>query len=239
MAATKLAHILLLGAAGVATTAAHAADPLRVLLVTGGHSHELSFYSLLAQDDFKVTVDGHPSAYNGDLRKRADVLVLYDMAKTEADAPRRARLREFAESGKGIVVLHHALCSHTDWPWYYEALAGGGYVFSERPGAPVSTFSHDETIRVTKAMAHPVVDGLPAEFTLVDETYKSVWMAPGNRILLRTDHPKSDGPVAWLPAYSKSRVVAIQLGHDRTAHLDANYRILVRNAVRWAGGHKQ
>lgn len=223
-------------------TAAGPPPPLRALVITGGHAHDLSFYRLFeGQADWRVTVDGHPTAFKGDLRGRFDVIVLYDMPATMEEA-RRARLKQFAEEGggrgKGIVALHHSLCAHPDWPWYYEELLGGGCVFTERPSAPVkSTYFHDETIRLRiapSAASHPVVAGLPAEFTLVDETYQALWMAPSNRPLLTTDHPKAGKLVAWLSAYTRARVAVIQSGHDHTTHLDANYQRLVRNAIRWA-----
>jgi type 1 glutamine amidotransferase len=56
---------------------------------------------------------------------------------------------------------------------------------------------------------------------------------------LRTKDPTSDGPVAWISPYKKSRVVVIQLGHDEQAHLDANYQKLVHNAILWSGGRLQ
>lgn len=231
----RLVSLLLLTAALAA-----AEPPVRVLVVTGGHAHDLSFYKLFeGQTDWQVTVDGHPTAFKGDLRARYDVVVLYDMPATMEEA-RRARLKQFAEAGgKGVVALHHSLCAHPDWPWYYEELLGGGCVFTERPGAPVkSTYHHDETLRLKVAEAaagHPIVAGLPREFTIVDETYKTLWMAASNRALLTTDHPKADGLMAWIPAYAKARVAVIQSGHDHLAHLDANYQRLVRNAIRWAG----
>ena len=41
------------------------ADAVRVLLVTGGHDHDISFYSLLdGQDDLAVTVDPYPNAFS-------------------------------------------------------------------------------------------------------------------------------------------------------------------------------
>ncbi|MCC6536525.1 MAG: ThuA domain-containing protein, partial [Bryobacterales bacterium] len=166
-----------------------AALALRVLVITGGHAHDTSFYELFAgHPEWKVTVDGYPSAYRGDLRKKADVIVLYDMPKTADEAPGRERLREFAEAGRGIVALHHSLCAHMDWPWYYQQLLGGGCVFTERPDAPVkSTYWHDEKIALkVAAPGHPVTEGLPPAFTLTDETYHKLWMAPPgeNRALL-------------------------------------------------------
>jgi type 1 glutamine amidotransferase len=74
------------------------------------------------------------------------------------------------------------------------------------------------------------------EFHLIDETYKGMWIDPKATILLRTDHPTSDGPVAWISPYTKSRVVTIQPGHDHMTQDHPNYRQLVKNAILWAAG---
>jgi type 1 glutamine amidotransferase len=42
--------------------------------------------------------------------------------------------------------------------------------------------------------------------------------------------------VAWIGPYSKSRVVYIQLGHDRIAQQNPDYQELVHRAVLWAAG---
>jgi type 1 glutamine amidotransferase len=71
---------------------------------------------------------------------------------------------------------------------------------------------------------------------LWDETYHGMWISPDVKVLLRSDAATSDGPVAWISPYQKSRVVYIQLGHGETAHLYPNYRVLVQNAIRWTAG---
>jgi uncharacterized protein len=81
---------------------------------------------------------------------------------------------------------------------------------------------------------HPVTAGL-ADFRILDETYGGMWISPKATVLLRTDEKTSDGPVAWVSPYPKARVVYVQLGHGREAHLHPSFRRLVRNAVRWAG----
>ena len=106
--------------------AAFAQAPLRVMLVTGGHDHEPTFYSaFIGQKDFVTNVNPHPVAYKNSLAKY-DVIVLYDMVQEIPDA-QKANLKAFAESGKGLVVLHHALVSFSEWPWYRE-LVGGQYL---------------------------------------------------------------------------------------------------------------
>jgi type 1 glutamine amidotransferase len=82
---------------------------------------------------------------------------------------------------------------------------------------------------------HPITARLGA-MHLWDETYKGMWISPEVKVLLRTDNPTSDGPVAWISPYSKSRVVYIELGHGETAHLYTLYRTLVQDAIRWSAG---
>ena len=211
---------------------APAPPALRVLVVTGGHSYPTSFYSLFEQPG--ITWDHAVSseeAYRRDLRERYDVLVLHDMPKTLSETGMR-HFQAFAESGKGIVVIHHALVSYPEWEWYRD-LIGGRYLETPAGGMPASTYRHDETMRIAVAKPHAVTEGLSA-FTVLDETYKGMWLAPTNTVLLTTDNPTGDPPVAWVSAYDKSRVVTIQLGHGPESHRDPSFRRLVANAIRWS-----
>jgi type 1 glutamine amidotransferase len=208
-------------------------EATRVLLVTGGHEHDVDFYSLFDDPGLRTIVDPHPAAFSGDIRRKHDVLVLYDMIRT-LDETRRSNLRAFAESGKGIVVLHHAICANVDWPWWYEELLGGRYLF-EPVGGKLSSYEHDRVQTITTVADHPVTRGI-GTFRLIDETYHHLWISPAVKVLLRSDDPTSDGPVAWISPYARSRVVYIQLGHDRQATLNPRYRQLVHQAIAWAAG---
>ncbi|MFN7920240.1 MAG: ThuA domain-containing protein [Bryobacteraceae bacterium] len=200
----------------------------RVTIVTGGHDHEPSFYAVFDAPRIKARVDPHPVAFTRDLRRNTDVLVLYDMLQDIPEA-QRANLRQFAEAGKGIVVLHHALCSYNGWEWYWRELVGGSYLMKS------STFLHDVDLEIEAVTPHAITKGL-APMKINDETYHGMWISPSNKVLLRTGHPTSDGPVAWISAYDKSRVVVIQLGHGPLAHRHEGFRKLVLNAIDWAAG---
>ena len=227
-------------AAIVSTTSAGAdggqaaTPPLRVLVVTGGHGYPTSFYTLFEQPgltwDHETT---NEEAYRRDLVSRYDVLVLYDLSRTLSPEG-RANLQAFAESGKGIVVLHHALCSYNDWQWYRE-LVGANYLLQQEGGRAPSTYSHDETIPVALARPHPVTRGV-AIAEVHDETYKGMWFSPDVTVLLTTSHAQADPALAWISPYAKSRVVAIQLGHGRETHDHPGYRTLIRNAILWSAG---
>ncbi|MCP5116743.1 MAG: ThuA domain-containing protein [bacterium] len=213
------------------------AAPVRVLVVTGGHTYETSFYGLFeGQPDIKATVDPHPKPYRrGDLRPRYDVLVLYDSMQ-EIDEQERKNLTAFVEGGKGVVLLHHALVDYSDWQWWYEEVVAARWLkYQRKPLKWKTTWKHDVDIAAYPVAEHPVVEGV-GKFTVNDETYKGMWFSPDVKVLLKTDHPTSDGPLVWISPYEKSRVVSIELGHGRKAHEHPSYRRLVRNAILWAAG---
>jgi type 1 glutamine amidotransferase len=229
------------GAGSVSTPARiepHARVPgaIRVLLVTGGHSFDTDFYTVF--NDFDEIVWDHRTsneeAYKSDFREKYDVLVLYDMSKQIGDEQKK-NLRAFVESDKGIIVLHHAIADYNDWSWWTDEVVGGMYLLKPMKDMPASTFSHDEELNVQAVSEHPITSGL-SHLHIMDETYKGMWISPEVNVLLRTDHPKSDGPVAWISPYEKSRVVTIQLGHDRHANLHPGFQRLVRRAIQWSAG---
>jgi hypothetical protein len=218
-------------ALAISVSALQNVTPIRVLVVTGGHTYPTAFYTVFEQPgiawDHAVSSE---EAYRGDLRERYDVLVLHDMPKTLSEAGQQ-HLRAFAEAGKGIVVVHHAIVSYPDWDWYRD-LIGARYFEQPQGARPASTYRHDEQMRIAVAARHPVTEGL-APFTVLDETYKGMWLAPTNTVLLTTDNPTGDPPVAWVSAYPRSRVVTIQLGHGPESQRDPSFRRLMLNAIAW------
>jgi hypothetical protein len=208
--------------------------PLRLLVVTGGHEYPTTFYTVFEGADdlhWDHAVSNH-EAFQNDLRGRYDVLVLYDLSHEISDLE-KTHLRAFVEGRKGIVVLHHAIADYPSWEWWYKEVVGGKYFQVPEGNTPASTFKHDEEQCVTVVTEHPITARV-GTLHLWDEVYKGMWISPEVKVLLKTDNPLSDGPVAWISPYPRSRVVYIQLGHGETAHLHAGYRTLVQDAIRWS-----
>ena len=228
-------RILHLAAATVALLAAQPVPGPRLLVVTGGHEHDTSFYTLF--DGYNATcAQPNQFAFRADMRKKFDVLVLYDMMQELNDAGRR-NLQNFVESGKGLVVLHHALADYNDWEWWYHDVMGAKYLLKPALDMPGSTYKHDQEFNVRVAAKHPITEGI-GDFHITDEAYKGLWHSPEIKVLLTVDHPLQDTQVAWVSPYTKSRVAVIQLGHDHEAHQNPSYRKLVKNAIEWAAGRK-
>jgi hypothetical protein len=214
---------------------ARAAGPVRVQITTGGHPYDLSFYEVFqSREDFAVTLNPHPSAYRRDLRKFADVLVLYDLADVD-DEKQRANIQAFLQAGKGLVVLHHALASNWQWKWWYEEVVGGRFLMGPDGGMPRSAAKNNEVLNARPAAKHPILEGV-GDLKLDDEAYKGMWLSPRSQVLMVTDNPNNDKAVVWIGPWKKSRVVAIQLGHGPPTFRDPGYRRLVHNAILWAAG---
>ncbi len=217
--------------------AAFGAEPVRVQVTTGGHPYNISFYGLFeGRADLAVMVDPHPSAFRRDLRKRVDVLVLYDLNDVTEEAQRK-NLRDYLEAGGGLVVLHHALADNWQWEWWYRDVVGGRFLMGDEGARAKSTAKTPATLAVQPLAKHPVLDGI-GPMTLQDEYYKGMWLSPRARPLLETTSPDNDRIVAWIGPWEKSRVVAIQLGHGPETHRDPQYRRLVYNAILWAARRK-
>jgi hypothetical protein len=103
-------------------------ETVRPLLITGGHDHDTSFYTLFngPKDLARIPVSSSALAFQNDLRGKYDVLIMYDFSR-ELNETGKKNLRAFVESGKGIVVLHHALLNYQDRPWWYQDVVGGSY----------------------------------------------------------------------------------------------------------------
>jgi type 1 glutamine amidotransferase len=227
-----------MGAVAPRSAAAEASN-VRALVVTGGHTYDASFYALFEdQPGITAIVDPHPMPYRrGDLRARCDTLVLYDSMQVIGDSE-RMNLTNFVESGKGLVILHHALVDYSDDSWFWRDIMGARWLKVGGPGSKwKTTWKHDVELLAYPVAEHPVTAGV-GPMRIWDETYKGMWLSPDIKVLMRTDDPSSDGPVVWLSPYRKARVVIIELGHDRKAHLHPGYRKLVANAIRWSAGRK-
>lgn len=214
------------------------AGAVKALLITGGHDHEVSFYSLFnGYSDLNwLPILTSAMAFKNDLRGKYDTLIMYDFTRELDDAGKKT-LREYVESGGGVVVLHHALLNYQSWDWWNNDVVGGSYRLSRVGTTPSSSVKNDQQIDVTPAREHPITAGL-GPFHINDEAYKNLRMSAKIRPLLTTDNPTSDTNVAWLSPDERYRVVAIQLGHGHTAHAHPSYRALVHNAILWAAGKK-
>ena len=226
-----------------AAPARSAAPPLRVLLVTGGHDFDRApFFAMFeGRSDISCRKAAYPEAaalLKPGLEKDCDAIVMYDMVKAITPDEQRAFVALLNE-GIGLVLLHHDLGAHGDWPEFTK-IRGGRYFFQtgtvEGQAYPASTYAEGETVNVRIAdRDHEITGGLK-DFVLHDEVYGGCYVAPTVHVLLETDHPRSVPALAWVHTYGKSRVFYLMSGHDSAAWKDPSFATILFRGIRWASG---
>ena len=125
-------------------------NAVRGLVITGGHDHETSFYRLFDgyRDIAGLPVTTSAAAFQNDLRGKYDVVIMYDFSR-DLDETGKQNLRDFVTSGKGVVVLHHALLNYQNWTWWTHEAVGGSYRLSNEGDVPSSTVKDNQQFFVT------------------------------------------------------------------------------------------
>lgn len=240
---------LLVGAAGIALhrTSFSALPPLRVQYTTGGHTVPLQQYAMFDDDTFRdldTWVVPHPRAFDeisgGSDYPAMDVVVLGDYLTANWPETDQQHMRQYVESGKGLVVLHHSVGDNQNWPWWYENVLGGALV---QQAAMQQRLGHHSSLkqwprqRISPVGDHPIVRDLHPFLLPRDELFTDMWFSPTATILLRSDDPDlaNNGAIAWVGVHPKTRVVCLQPGHTDWVNQDPIYRHIVHNMILWAG----
>jgi len=210
----------------------------RILLVGGGSSHD--YKKWFDQADKKtLNQEGKFTAnYTEDPEVAARELANVDVAVLSVNKGRfptanfRKALEEFANNGKGLVLLHPGVWYNwPEWPEYNKIYAGGGARGHDRLG------EFEVVIRDT---ADPVTKGVSEKFTITDELYWFEQDINGNRcdVLAYAHSPSKNRnfPMVWTVRHPKARIACIALGHDEKAHDLPEFKHLLRNAVAWGAG---
>jgi putative membrane-bound dehydrogenase-like protein len=215
------------------------AGTLRVLLAGGGSSHDFGQWYDREDQAILKEAGGMVTAYTTDPEEaaaqlpNADVFLFSsnDAAYANSETFRKA-FDTFVARGGGLVLLHPATWYNwPDWPAYNATYVGGG----SRAHDPLGEFG----LTVVKPQ-HPVVAGLSREFKIRDELYQ-ITFEPSAKVetLIETSVSGQTGKKhasVWITAHPKTRIVNIAPGHDEAAHRLPDFRKLLANSVKWAGG---
>jgi uncharacterized protein len=207
--------------------------PPRVLIVGGGTSHDFAQFFQRA-DSVTLSAIGAQPGYTdvpADIASRlqsADVLYL-TTNQPLPDAATRAAIMAHAKAGKGILIGHAgAWLNWRDWPELSREVVGGVARAHRRLG--------EFEVKVT-APTHPVMQGVPATFTLRDELYRFIPDTTGAHIeVLATAVEQETGvtyPIVFTVQHPNARIVVNTLGHDDAAHGHPAYQRMLQNSVRW------
>jgi uncharacterized protein len=213
----------------------------KVLIIAGGSAHNFGKFfgetdgATLRAAGFSVNYTEDRDQAAAEL-KDADVAVV-SVNRQHFDIPAyREALFAFAQTGKGLVMLHPGTWyGFAGWPELNRAIVGGGSRGHDR----IAKFS----VNAVKPQ-HPIMKGVPASFEVEDELYymnaepeKIPAGVAAIDVLAETSPSvrfKQPHPSVWITSHPTARIVGIALGHDERTHDHAAYKALLTNAVTWA-----
>lgn len=232
-------YLFLLGVCSCVAQSSSASPPVRVLVITGGHTYEETafrdmFSSMKSLSVTYAVLGGEAEKkLKSDRAKDYDALVFYDMY--EQCAPYVGDLLALLEQGKGTVFLHHSLGSCPE-DLGYGYLVGGRARFGPPDSSGTTKYWLGTSYRAHIEDANnPITAGM-TDFNVLDEVYSDYFVNSGVHLLLTTDNPTSGRQLAWTWQYKKSPIVYIQLGHDHVTYENPNYRTLVERSTLWVAG---
>src|SRR5258706_2316253 len=177
---------------------------LNVVVITGGHAYDAGAFPKLFEgyDDIVptyVALKGYSEIFEDIKGWKYDVIVFYNMTQVFPEN-RRANFLSLLDRGVGVVSLHHNIWGYQDWPEFAKIIGGKQFAKDsqfEGKQYPQSTYQHDVDFKVhVEQKDHSITAGL-ADFTLRDESYHGLWLDPDVKVLLTTNAPTSDRPLAW------------------------------------------
>lgn len=253
------------------------ADQRSLLVLSGGHPYEEEAFAafLAGLGDWDVTHLIHPEAEErvaAGAADAADALLFYDMAgysfadgAVVTQAPSAAFVaaleRRFA-SGRGAVMMHHALAGWAQWPGWSE-IVGGRFLYQpgEVRGRAVldSGYRHDVDYTAQVEAEHPVLAGVPPTFAVKDELYLAEVFEEDVTPLIRADHafvaanfysaahavagrmfdnadwphPPASNLVAWTKAVGAAQIVYCQFGDGPKTFENPAVQRVIANALAW------
>ncbi|GAA1870076.1 LamG-like jellyroll fold domain-containing protein [Myceligenerans crystallogenes] len=158
------------------------------------------------------------------------------------DANQRAALEAYIRAGGGYLGMHYAGWSvgqseHDVNPFYARLVGAVSEGHPENPAVRPGRV-------VVKDTAHPLTQGLPADFTRSDEWYD--WVvnpAPNVRTLLEADETSygmgrngTSHPITWCQEIDAGRSWYTGMGHEGTAYSEAPIRTQLKNGLAYAAG---
>lgn len=208
-------------------------DMLRVLLVGSGSSHHFprdfikTDCETLAVVPLTDVIGTMNLAEALEQMPKADVLVFSGNHNQWGTTEFQKALHDFADAGKGIVLIHAATWSHP-WEGYNKRFVAG------------ETKGHgrgDVIAESIRPAVHPILKGVPETFTIADESYHSVFFKKEGQMTLIENKPDGQSPdphpALWIVNDPKCRVVCYTHGHDDKSHAHEAYKTILRNAVKW------
>jgi len=247
---TKLLVVFLvaLGMGGVCFCQADAAEPVRVLILSGRNNHNWRETTPALENIYKQSGRFVADVMDDPAKLSAGVLAGYDVVVSNWAAWPDVNGRQwgseaekafvdFVAGGKGFALFHAASATLHNWPDYQD-MAGATWKLGATGHGPIHTF--DVSIADS---THPVTAGMP-DFSIRDELWHRMGKRPNIRILCEAFSSKDargsgrTEPVVICTEFGKGRCFYNILGHDATTMQNTAWQSLMLRGTEWAATGK-
>ncbi|MBC7569645.1 MAG: ThuA domain-containing protein [Spirosoma sp.] len=178
----------------------------------------------LFKEGINLTYTTDLTDLNAENLSHYDGLIIY--ANHDYLAPEQEQaMRDFVESGKGLIPLHSASGCFKNSDWYIKTI--GGQFKSHGTGGFTTTIVDKK---------HPVMQGLSEFRTAWDETYVHQNLNPDMTVLMTRQEGDRAEPYTWVRNEGKGRVFYTAYGHNDSTWTNPGFEKLVNNGVLWAIG---
>jgi uncharacterized protein len=226
---------------------AQAAEPVKILLITGGCCHDYEYQTKTMREafvehgidvDWKVIHEGGSGTEaeiglydNPDWAKGFDVVIHNEcFANTKSEAYIR-KITDTHKKGTNAVVIHCAMHTYrasqvNDWR---EFLGVTSRKHDHQSNYPVKVIEKE----------HPIMKGFPSDWvTPKDELYIIETLWP-HATPLATSVSEKDGsshPCFWTNEYGESKVFGTTYGHSNETFADKVFQQALVRGTLWAAG---
>lgn len=201
-----------------------------------------AFMEMAKRNGWSVVTTDKGGAINARTLRQFDVLVWNNISGDVLTLSQRKAFQKYVEGGGGFFAIHGSAGDPAYfWDWYADRLIGARFL--AHPMAP-----QFQEARIVSDKAHPLANGLPAEWKMTDEWYsfKTNPRSVGAKVVLTLDESSyspvgprgvdlkmGDHPLAWTNCVGKGRMFYSAIGHLPETYSQPQHVTLLENAMRW------
>jgi type 1 glutamine amidotransferase len=201
--------------------------------------------AMAAREHWSIFFTDNAAVFQTADLQRFDVVVWNNVSGDVLTVPQRRDFQAYIEKGGGFAGLHGSGGDfYYDWDWYADRLLGAR--FKSHPQSPQFQAAK---LKIDNAN-HPIVRGLPAEWTMTDEWYSFQNNPRQNsaQVLVTLDESTykpiagkldlhmGDHPIAWTQCVARGRSFYTAIGHRPESYSEPNTNKLIEQGLVWAAG---
>lgn len=188
---------------------------------------------------FSVAATEDAGLFREAILKAYNVIIFLNTTQDVLNEAQQIELNRFIQAGGGFVGVHAAADTEYDWPWYGELVGGW---FQSHPNDP----NVREGVIHLVDSTHASAEGIPSEWTKIDEWYDYKSMNPDVKVVLNVDentykraeeNPVAEPrPIAWYHEFDGGRAFYTGLGHTKESYVDPLFLAHLWGGIQYAAG---